>query len=266
MALRLGASVYAAFFAGRDRDSWPTLAHAVRSIRELDERLGVEIWATRDIDDPGPTPAEEREITAAGRGAPFTSLHARGRCWTWDPAGLRREIDLAERLGARTLVVHPGTLGLDGLLGSPDVPEIHRLLDHARRRRIALALENTVDSLRVLDRALDIAEDDSAFGICIDVGHAAQSHDAGRHPVRAYIERYRGRVIHLHLHDTMGLEDDHSVPGRGIVDWSDFRRALRDIGYDGPAVLEVVPGRSLSTNASPEELLREAISFLSSVA
>jgi len=265
MPLQLGASIHV-FFAGRDRTSWPTLADAVRSIRELDESLGVEIWAARDIDDPGPTPAEEREISAAGRGAPFTSLHARGRCWMWDPPGLRREIDLAGRLGAQTLIVHPETLGLDDPLGSPDVPEIRRLLDHARRRRVFLALENTVDTLRVLDRALDIAEDDSAFGICIDVGHAAQSHDAGRHPVRAYIERYRGRVIHLHLHDTMGVEDDHGVPGRGIVDWADFLRTLEDTGYDGPAVLEVVSGLALSAGASPEELVREAIAFLSSVA
>ena len=264
MNLRLGASVNG-FFAGRERDSWPSIADAVRSIRRLDPRLGVEIWAARGPDDAGPTSVEEREIIEACADVPFLSMHARERCWTWDPAGLRSEVDLAHRLGARTMVVHPESLGLDDASARPDVPEIRRVLDHARRRDVRMALENTVDSLRALDRALDIAEDDSTFGICIDIGHAALSRDAGRHPVRAYVERYGGRLIHLHLHDTMGARDDHMVPGQGRVDWPGVRSVLRKVAYGGPAVLEVVPGLDAMGSATPSDLLREAVAFLSTV-
>jgi len=265
MNLRFGASVYG-FFAGREKDSWPSLADAVLSIRQLDPRLGIEIWASRGPDDAGPSALEEREIIEACAGAPFLSMHARGRYWTWDPAGLRSEIDLAHRLGARTLVVHPESLGLDDASDRPDVPEIRRVLDHARRRGVRVALENTVDSLRALDRALDIAEDDSTFGICIDIGHAALSRDAGRHPVRAYLERYGGRLVHLHLHDTMGTRDDHAVPGRGRVDWPGVQSVLRKVAYGGPAVIEVVPGIDPTGSATPADLLREAVAFLSTVA
>jgi sugar phosphate isomerase/epimerase len=265
MNLQLGASVYG-FFAGREQDSWPSLADAARSIRQLDPRLGIEIWAARGPDDAGPSAREEREIIEACAGAPFLSMHARGQYWTWDPAGLRSEIDLAHRLGARTLVVHPESLGLDDASDRPDVPEIRRVLDHARRGGVRVALENTVDSMRALDRALDVAEDDSTFGICIDIGHAALSRDAGRHPVRAYIDRYSSRLIHLHLHDTMGTRDDHTVPGRGRVDWSSVQSVLREAGYSGPAVLEVVPGLDSIGTATPVDLLREAVAFLSTVA
>jgi sugar phosphate isomerase/epimerase len=261
MPSALGASVYG-FYAGRERGTWPTLSTAVRRIRALDERLGVEVWATPRDEAPDPTTAEEQETASAACGAPFVSLHARGRCWVWDPAALRSEIDLAARIGAQTLVVHPETLGLAVPAASPDVPEIRRLLVHAHRRGVLIALENTVNSLCTLDRALDIAEDDPAFGICIDVGHAAQSHDAGRDPVRAYLERYRGRLVHLHLHDTMGLNDDHDVPGRGIVDWRGVFDTLASLHYVGPAVLEIVSGRGLSTGESYEALLQEALAFL----
>jgi sugar phosphate isomerase/epimerase len=251
------------FFAGRERDAWPSIAGAVRSIRRLDPRLGVEIWAARGPGDAGPSAIEERDIIEACAGAPFLSLHARERCWTWDPAGLRGEIELANRLGARTLVVHPESLGVDDASARPDVPGIRRVLDHARRCGVRVALENTIDSLRALDRALDIVEDDSTFGICIDIGHAALSRDAGRHPVRAYVERYSGRIVHLHLHDTMGTSDDHTVPGRGRVDWSDVRSVLREVAYEGPAVVEVVPGLDSLERATPSDLLREAVTFLS---
>lgn len=260
MALELGASVWG-YFAGRPATAWPSVADAVRSIRALDPRLGVEVWATRGPEDPGPDDRGVADIAAAARGAPFTSVHARLGLWTWDPVGLRREIDFASRVGARTLVVHPSTLRLGAEDRVPDVPEIRRLAAHARRSGVLLALENVMDSIRALDFALEVVDDDRALGVCLDVGHAALAHDAGRHPVRAYVERYRDRLVHLHLHDTLGAEDDHAVPGRGAIDWPDLLDVLDSVGFRGTAVLETVPGRG-SSEETPDAALREAVRFL----
>jgi len=101
-----------------------------------------------------------------------------------------------------------------------------------------------------LDRVLDEIGHDPArtnLGICIDVGHAHLAKDAGRQPIRNYLERYRGQLIHLHLHDNMQDEDDHRLPGEGSIDWPDLLRALGVIGYEGPAVLELhSPGDPLT--------------------
>ena len=41
------------------------------------------------------------------------------------------------------------------------------------------------------------------------------------------------RLIHLHA-----CENDRGAPGSGNVQWQDVRQGLKDIGYDGPVVIE----------------------------
>ena len=36
----------------------------------------------------------------------------------------------------------------------------------------------------------------------------------------------------------MGKEDEHLIPGDGIIDWDGFAEALKEIGYSGVASLE----------------------------
>ena len=42
------------------------------------------------------------------------------------------------------------------------------------------------------------------------------------------------RLCHLHT-----CENDRGAPGSGNVTWNDVKQALRDIGYDGPVVIEL---------------------------
>jgi D-psicose/D-tagatose/L-ribulose 3-epimerase len=41
------------------------------------------------------------------------------------------------------------------------------------------------------------------------------------------------RLVHLH-----SCENDRGAPGSGHVPWADVAKALKDIGYDGPVVIE----------------------------
>jgi len=52
----------------------------------------------------------------------------------------------------------------------------------------------------------------------------------------------------LHLSDNDGKQDQHTVPGRGNVDWESFMKSLVAAGYTGPLMLEIV-GRH-----APDEL------------
>ncbi len=93
-----------------------------------------------------------------------------------------------------------------------------------------------------LDLILDALGDDpekTNIGICIDLGHAHISQDAGRQPIRNYLERYQGQLVHLHLHDNRDGRDDHLPLGKGSIDWNEALAAIKSVGYRGPAVLEI---------------------------
>jgi sugar phosphate isomerase/epimerase len=157
------------------------------------------------------------------------------------------------------MVVHPASIGLARPEDRPDVPDVRRLLSEAADVGIRLLLENVTDSIWALDRVLDEIGDDpeeTNLGICIDIGHARMSHDAGRHPVANYLERYRGPLRHLHLHDTHGDADEHLVPGRGTIDWIELADVLARIRFSGAAILE------FQAPEGAERGLHEALRFV----
>ncbi len=202
----------------------------------------MELWGNRGEGDAGISRDEIELVKEACAPAPFVSLHASPEHWSWDPKGLEEEIALAQAVSARTLVLHKESLGLVSPSSRPDLPAIRRIAAGARAAGVVLALENGRDSMWALDFIIDAIGDDpekTNVGICIDLGHAQISQDAGRQPIRNYLERYRGQLVHLHLHDNREDRDDHLPPGEGAIDWGEALRAIEDVGYRGPAVLEI---------------------------
>ena len=257
--MRLGVSVWG-FYHQQDSASWPTLAEAVDKILTLDEELGVEVWGSPSLDLPPVAGKELVELVSVCREATFVAVHIQGQHWSWNPVTLRQEVDFAHQLSAETLVLHPVCFGLVENSDRPDWPEVVRIAEYAAKFGVQLAMENTKDSVWALDRILDEIGDDpetTNVGICIDIGHANQSTDAGREPVCNYLERYAGQLIHLHLHDNQGDSDDHLIPGEGSVNWARVFGILESIGFSGTAVLE-----AHQEGVSPCEGLRRGIEFL----
>ena len=73
-------------------------------------------------------------------------------------------------------------------------------------------------------------------GICIDTNHVNLSID-----VAVAIGKARHRVREFHANDNHGQREEHLVPYGGIIDWTAFARAVREIGFVGPIVLEPSP-------------------------
>ncbi len=225
--------------------------------------LGVELWENRGEGDSGISRKEIELVKEVCGPAPFVSLHASPSHWNWDPKGLREEILLAQMVGAQTLVLHKESLGLVAPSSRPDLPAIRRLAEAAKKVGVLLALENGRDSMWALDFILDALGDNPGktnIGICIDLGHAHISQDAGRQPIRNYLERYRGQLVHLHLHDNREGRDDHLPPGEGTIDWDEALAAIERVGYRGPAVLEIHSGGDILS------VISQAREFLSRVA
>ena len=87
-------------------------------------------------------------------------------------------------------------------------------------------LGNTVEELFELVDGLP----EDRFGFCLDTNHLM-----GRYRYLARdVHRMGHRLIALHLSDYDGVDEQHRLPGKGVIDWRSFMGALRDVDYGGP--------------------------------
>ena len=77
-----------------------------------------------------------------------------------------------------------------------------------------------------------------AFKLTLDTGHANMESKGGKR-VLGFIERFSGRIAHVHANDNFGKEDNHLPIGAGTIDFPKIIKALKGIGYDGTITLEV---------------------------
>ena len=78
------------------------------------------------------------------------------------------------------------------------------------------------------------AVDNDHFRMCLDTGHAALFGQPAT-DVRILGKEYL-RV--MHVHDNDGAHDKHLLPFMGVVDWTAYAAALKEIGFDGVFMLE----------------------------
>lgn len=186
-------------------------------------------------------------------------------------AAAHRSLRRAARLGARWVVLHPGSA--QGLTSDREryewtkqrnVEVFRDLLTTAEQVGVGIAIENmggsegpafgtNVSELLWLVEALD----SPYAGICWDTGHA---HLAGLDQGLA-IRAVGTYLVALHLSDNDGKKDQHWCPGRGSVDWHAVMGALRDVGYAGPLNLEV-PGETWVT---PRSAMPAKLQYLAAV-
>jgi len=168
---------------------------------------------------------------------------------------LKEELDWAEGIGAKNVVMHLGfdmSFGMDG--GSrythQEFPEYYSRaladslaeLKAYARGKARLCVEN-VGGFRyeltqpILDRLLG-----GNLGLCLDVGHINVLKPKMRAKELAFFRRHSQRIFHSHVHDNSGLRDEHSALGRGRIDFLPFFRLLEKT--DALLIFEVRPKES----------------------
>lgn len=177
---------------------------------------------------------------------------------------IKRSIDLAQKLGARAVIVHPGKVDVDTAIdnrlrdlyrqGKRETPEyaqlkerfiaaraaqarvnfsaarhsLIELAEYAGERGIELGLENRYHYFEIplpdeLDDLLSLGFPN--VGFWYDVGHAETLDQLGFVPHEEWLRRFASRIIGVHLHDVVGI-DDHRAAGTGQVDWAMVARYL----------------------------------------
>lgn len=216
-----------------------------------------------------PCPCEMPRPQRMERGIHITSLDESIRSQAVE--FVRGSIHLAQQLGARAVVVHPGevSVGKDYELemralhsegktrssefiglkerfaekrakaAPPYLEALRRslleLVNDAEAMNVQLGLENRDHYYEVpLPDEMDelLSLRTGIIGYWHDVGHAEILGELGFYSQREWLERFGSRMIGIHLHDCDGLTD-HIAPGLGSIDW--------------PLVAEHTPSSALRT-------------------
>jgi D-psicose/D-tagatose/L-ribulose 3-epimerase len=112
---------------------------------------------------------------------------------------------------------------------------LREIADYAGERGVRLAIEPLnrfeTDLVNTLEQALDLCEriGRENVGLLLDTFHM----NIEEKSVGDAIRTAGDRVVHFHP-----CENDRGTPGSGHVPWSETFAALRDVGYDGPLVIE----------------------------
>lgn len=200
-------------------------------------------------------------------GVPVLAVHApclavTQRVWGADPVHrLRRTVEVAARLGAGTVVVHPPFRWQRRYAGV-FTDEVHRARDE---HGVTLPVENMFPLQRGAIRTVPYALGDDpttvGFGAyTLDLSHTA----AAGVDALDLAARMGDRLTHLHLTDGSGLpRDEHLVPGRGSQPCAEVCQSLADGGFaaaGGTVVLEVST-RRCRTRLDRTGLLAESLLF-----
>jgi sugar phosphate isomerase/epimerase len=196
-------------------------------------------------------------------GIPVLSVHSpcllvTARVWSTDPlVKLARSVEMAERLGAETVVVHPPFLWqrAAAAIFAPSIAELQE------RTHVRIAVENmfpvkvrgaVVNSYRPHWNPVPAGH----RWFTLDLSHTATSGiDA-----LELADLMGSRLGHLHLADGSGsAKDEHLVPGRGGQPCAEILEALARNGYRGSVVVEIST-RGVD-RAEREDDLAQALSF-----
>jgi sugar phosphate isomerase/epimerase len=159
-----------------------------------------------------------------------------------------RGMEACRLLGGEIVVVHTGTCRVP----TPEFLQrarerclslLRSLAGRAGELGVKLAVENgssphspfsTPEELR------GVVEEVGA-GIAYDVGHAnlREREEGRRLDVRSQVRAMGKSLLHVHVHDNRGKDDDHLVPGEGEIDFGALSGALRELGYGGMLIAEL---------------------------
>lgn len=177
---------------------------------------------------------------------------------------VKKSIDLAHRVGADAVIVHPGRVDIDvnveavvyqmyreGKSNRPEYTQakeklaavrqaraelnirsvrksLTELADYASQRNVRLGLENRYHyhEIPLPDELEDLLSLDSeVVGYWHDVGHAQTLANLGLIRHEDWLRRFSNRIVGVHLHDVIGI-DDHRAAGTGVIDWDMVARYI----------------------------------------
>ncbi len=150
---------------------------------------------------------------------------------------VKNRLDMTARLGSDAIIMHIPIEPADPAENRAYWTLLRASLDAlegpARSRGVRIAIENLgKDNFDTLERLFGLYAP-SYLGLCYDSGHGnVAGTGLGR------LDRVKGRLISVHLHDNDGSGDQHKLPFDGTIDWPRLARILAESSYRKPVSME----------------------------
>jgi sugar phosphate isomerase/epimerase len=146
--------------------------------------------------------------------------------------------DAAVLLGAKKATIHtefmPSGIQERPVHMAKTIATMKTLHKEASNRGLELLVENfNASSFSIKEFKMLFSEFD--MGMTLDIGHASTSDGEG---MANYVQQFKKRIKHVHLHDNDRRSDQHLPLGAGKIDIPKAVAELKSF-YDGTITLEV---------------------------
>lgn len=212
----------------------------------LDDRVAEQVQRTRSF-------LNEQKMSCVVEATANYFLDPRQRNWPTlmenDPGYvevrmryLRYCVDVSAELGAVCLSLHsgpkPADVSFDKAM-SRFVEGLFELVKYADERNVHLCVEPErgmlIDTLGRFQRMLHLL-DVPTLGLTLDIGHAFCS---GEVPLDAEIEKWRDKLVNVHISDAKSGLHQHLPPGDGQINFGLVFDSLVRNGYSGPVHVDL---------------------------
>ncbi len=134
---------------------------------------------------------------------------------------IKKAFDLASLFEARSVVCHTGFdyrhyVNLENRWLKNAIESMAILLEYASPLNIPLMLENVYELDTEIHKEIFRGIKSPLLGFCLDFGH---QNVFSRISLDKWLKDLGDRLGQLHLHDNMGVHDDHLAIGEGILDF-----------------------------------------------
>jgi sugar phosphate isomerase/epimerase len=123
---------------------------------------------------------------------------------------------------------------------------MRELTQFGTQLNVELMLENPppqgIYPLEGIDYFAQVIDSVPKLRFHFDVAHAYI--EAGMKGVQQYLDAFGDKLVHVHLHDNHGKQDEHLPLGQGKIDFRKVVKALKEIDYCRTITFEVFTSRT----------------------
>lgn len=152
----------------------------------------------------------------------------------------RKYITIFSQIGIRLMNIHPfykAPFYSDDMKIRANIEFIKEVNRMCKEEGITLMLENYIapfDRPEVFSMIINEIPD---LMIHLDVAHCNINQEENL--TAEFFKNFKDRIVHLHLSDNRGKEDDHLPLGCGNIKWDEIIKIIKEAGYNRTITLEI---------------------------